>query len=657
MFLNPLKPMNSIAWHSISKVWFYILSFIVLSTGTFLIVKDFHKEQIKIWDEGSSAKNAIDMLANGNFFIQYDNGQPVRDDYKPPLNLWLKMAGYKVFGINEFSVRLPSIVAAALTMLLLWYFGAFMLKKPLLGILMPLVLVCSRGYVFYHVARTGDPDSLLILFTTSAAISYFMLLMDFGNSHNKHLWLLGISAFLAIFTKGIMGLAPLVGFAIFTFITKDGIRLLKDYRIYLVALGVLFLSGIYYVGREIADPGYLEGVWKYEIFAFKKYPLGNEKHPEFIFYFKHLINNGFKPFFYLIPLAIAALFYSKNSVIRMLIAYSLSGSIVFLTIMSFAATKNEWYISAVYPILAILVATGIHSIIMLVHSLVKDRHKKLFYILTTLALILLCWRPVDKIHASNHSYKYYTYTPERAGRFLKQCKTDMPELKEIDVIIKHHPRQIKFYEKKYKYEDGTVTNICKEIPNSIIGRYVLTCDEKTIFDIYKNYKTTTVNHDKYCRLIRVDGYNTENNIDTFFCNTEILTNDSLHFMDTQNSNITFYNGGLTRSAAFSGKSSVVATQENPFNLTVNITPCQHRKAIKARVWRKSKNQKGFLVISLPELDINEQTSQAIKEENGWEKLEIKLLLPPDSMNLLVKVYVWNPNSTVAYFDDLEIVVF
>lgn len=654
MFLNPYKEMINHPTYSVNRVWFYIFSFIVLTTGTFLIVKDFHKEQVKIWDEASSAQNAIDMLANGNFFIQYDNGQPVRDDYKPPLSLWLKMAGYKIFGINEFSVRLPSIIAAILSMLLLWYFGAFMLKKPLLGILMPLILICSKGYICYHVTRTGDPDSLLILFTTGAAISYFMLLKECNNRNNKYFWLFGISVFLAIFTKGIMGLAPLFGFAIFTILHKNGIELLKNYRVYVTVFIVLFLSAVYYVGREIVDPGYLEGVWKYEIFAFKEYPLGKEKHPEYIYYFNHLINNGFKPFFYLIPLSILALFYSKDSVIRMLIAFTLIGSFAFLTLMSFAATKNEWYISTVYPVLAMLVATGMYSAIVYAHKYVKQKHLKMFYAAISLAIVLLCWSPVDKIHTSNHSYKYYVYPPERAGRFLKQCKSDMPELKKVDVIIKHHPRQIKFYKKKFRNEDGTITNIHREIPENIVGQTVLTCDKSTILDLYSKYQTKTLLYDKYCRLIWVDSYKKLSSVDTLFCNTEILSDDSLRFIDPQNKSISFFNGGLTHSVALSGETSVVVSQESPFNLTVEFYPKEHQNAIKARVWRKSESQDGFLVVSIPEHNIYNQTDKVVSRIEGWELIEVNLLLPPNSKQS-VKVYVWNPNPSTAYFDNLEII--
>ena len=110
---------------NIQKLTFTFLSVLILGLGSYLIIDDFYEEQIKIWDEASSAKNAIDMLKNGNFFIQYDDGNPVRDDLKPPFVLWLKMISYKIFGINEVSVRLPSIIASVLTLLVIWYFGFF----------------------------------------------------------------------------------------------------------------------------------------------------------------------------------------------------------------------------------------------------------------------------------------------------------------------------------------------------------------------------------------------------------------------------------------------------------------------------------------------------------------------------------------------------
>ncbi|MDP0941414.1 hypothetical protein Q6253_29710, partial [Klebsiella quasipneumoniae] len=73
----------------------------------------------------------------------------------------------------------------------------------------------------------------------------------------------------------------------------------------------------------------------------------------------------------------------------MLIAYTLIGSFAFLTLMSFAATKNEWYLSTVYPVLAMLVATGMYSAIVYVHKYVKQKYLKIFYAAISLAIVLL----------------------------------------------------------------------------------------------------------------------------------------------------------------------------------------------------------------------------------------------------------------------------
>lgn len=42
---------------------------------------------------------------------------------KPPLAFWLEALSFKMLGINEFAVRLPSLLATLATLWLLWRFA------------------------------------------------------------------------------------------------------------------------------------------------------------------------------------------------------------------------------------------------------------------------------------------------------------------------------------------------------------------------------------------------------------------------------------------------------------------------------------------------------------------------------------------------------
>ena len=65
-----------------------------------------------LWDidEGNNAEAAREMLEAADLVVPTFNYQ-LRVD-KPALLYWLQMAGYRVWGVNEFAARLPSALAA-----------------------------------------------------------------------------------------------------------------------------------------------------------------------------------------------------------------------------------------------------------------------------------------------------------------------------------------------------------------------------------------------------------------------------------------------------------------------------------------------------------------------------------------------------------------
>lgn len=59
-------------------------------------------------DEAYHGVNAYEMLKSGNWIV---NTYRYETDYfnsKPPLNLWLIMLSYRVWGVSSFSLRFPA---------------------------------------------------------------------------------------------------------------------------------------------------------------------------------------------------------------------------------------------------------------------------------------------------------------------------------------------------------------------------------------------------------------------------------------------------------------------------------------------------------------------------------------------------------------------
>ena len=65
-----------------------------------------------VWEasEGRPLESAREMRAQGDWLVQYTNGQV--DLTKPPLYAWLTGLSFAVLGDSEFAGRLPSVLAA-----------------------------------------------------------------------------------------------------------------------------------------------------------------------------------------------------------------------------------------------------------------------------------------------------------------------------------------------------------------------------------------------------------------------------------------------------------------------------------------------------------------------------------------------------------------
>jgi 4-amino-4-deoxy-L-arabinose transferase-like glycosyltransferase len=120
------------------------------------------REIVTEWDESLYATNASEMVQSGDWIRTTFGGETDYYNAKPPLNVWLIAASFIAFGPNLITLRLASIAAAWLTVLLLqlWVRRCF---GSTAGILASLVLATSFGFLYIHSGRSGNPDALLTL--------------------------------------------------------------------------------------------------------------------------------------------------------------------------------------------------------------------------------------------------------------------------------------------------------------------------------------------------------------------------------------------------------------------------------------------------------------------------------------------------------------
>jgi len=160
-----------------------------------------------LWDpwEPKYAQTMREMMARHDFITPY------YVDYvrwtKPIFIYWAMYLPVRFLGNNELAVRLPSIVAAILSVLLVYHF-----LKKLRGRRNAMMAACILGTIpqYFYMARQAMPDMLLTLFL-GAAMGFFAL-ARFGKDHkNRYLVLFYISIALAFLSKGPVALVITLG--------------------------------------------------------------------------------------------------------------------------------------------------------------------------------------------------------------------------------------------------------------------------------------------------------------------------------------------------------------------------------------------------------------------------------------------------------------
>ena len=115
-------------------------------------------------DEPRFAEASREMRQGGDYVVPYFNHQYRFD--KPPLTYWTHMASCAVFGESDFAVRFPSVVAATLTILLVYGFGTRMFDRETGWAAALIFGTCLQ--TFMH-AKGAVADMLMVLFFTLTA--------------------------------------------------------------------------------------------------------------------------------------------------------------------------------------------------------------------------------------------------------------------------------------------------------------------------------------------------------------------------------------------------------------------------------------------------------------------------------------------------------
>lgn len=197
---------------------------------------------LNLWDERFHALVAKNMMHHPLMPTLYDD--PIvnmaydRWDryaiwlHKQPLFLWQIALSYKLFGVSEFSMRIPDIILGSALVFAIYRSGK-LLVNPRVGYLAG-VLSISTLYFIELVAGRQEVDHNDFVLMVYGSLSLWALI-EYHFTH-KGIWIYLIGAFsgLAILCKWLVGLLVYLGWFIVNLYQKK--YRISDYRAMIIAL-------------------------------------------------------------------------------------------------------------------------------------------------------------------------------------------------------------------------------------------------------------------------------------------------------------------------------------------------------------------------------------------------------------------------------------
>lgn len=295
-------------------------------------------------DEGRNAEKAREILLLNDWVTPHENFMPVLD--KPMFFYWLVALSYKVFGIGEWSARLPS---ALLALGCLFLVDRFVRERWGAWEALWSVLVLVTSVEFFLLARIVILDMTLTLCVTLALCSFYAAVhATEKKSARLDCFLMYVALAAGTLVKGLIGLiVPGIVFLGYLLVTHRWTALRKLY----ILPGALVFLGIvapWYVWAEARNPGYLRYYFWEEHFA--RYLSDEFERSGPGLYFFAVLGIGFMPWILLLPSVLKASWQKLDDKNIFLLLW------IGLPLVFFSASNSKLphYVLPLYPALAIL---------------------------------------------------------------------------------------------------------------------------------------------------------------------------------------------------------------------------------------------------------------------------------------------------------------
>ncbi|MFA5454268.1 MAG: glycosyltransferase family 39 protein [Sulfurimonas sp.] len=193
------------------------------------------------------------IMATSNDWITPYFDQNVPFWGKPPFSFWMQAISYKIFGMHDFSARVPSMIFTIFSIGLIFHYlrTFYTFTSALWGVIIYL------GFLLVFILSGAILTDPYLAFATTLSMISFMMVMKNQPSYWGYLFFLGIA--IGLLTKGPLTLV-LIGGALCLWLLFDPINRFAELKKLPYIKGgavALIISLPWYIIAEIKTPGFL----------------------------------------------------------------------------------------------------------------------------------------------------------------------------------------------------------------------------------------------------------------------------------------------------------------------------------------------------------------------------------------------------------------
>jgi 4-amino-4-deoxy-L-arabinose transferase-like glycosyltransferase len=495
-----------------------ILGIVLLAAALWPLFYKLGEAPLRAWDESLFAMRAYYAVEEGGYLPNFDYypGITFYRNLKPPFGTWWQALSYRMFGYDEWALRLPVAVFSALLVVMLWLWRCAVPELPYSGVAAGLILVLSPGFLRDHVARTGDHDAILLLVMTAGVLLMYLTERTYaaGQVQRRRLYLglLGLTLLIGFLTKSFFAFSLLPAFALWLIWRKRLVSLLREPMLWASAALVMGGVVLYYALMERAFPGFMSFESDTVLGRYVKVQDGHQL--SWNYYIAEFFSRRFWPWWGVLLLHGGLMFRIRNFGFRIPdsglhrrpptdSSFRAFGGLLWLSLLvhfvvvTFSVTKLSWYDAPLYPIAALMAGSAVQALI----EQFPD-WKRVIWIVLAVLLAGFSVRALRDISQTGPASDDERYQP-----FMEYLQQKRPEIKAYKVYCHEYNGQTGFTARLLNDQHGYNISVAVYYPEERFagGDFVLVCSAEKEERIQKEHIVEIAEESGGCKLLLLKG--------------------------------------------------------------------------------------------------------------------------------------------------------